>query len=193
MDGDEILAILGLFALQRGRLPNQTLVVTIQSNLGLDELIATNGGRVIRTSVGDRYVIERMLAEGAKLGGESSGHIISFDLSPTGDGLVAALKVIEVMVASGQPLSQLRRCLTKFPQMTGAVVAREKKPVESLAQLRDAIAIVERGLGSRGRVLVRWSGTEPKLRLLVEGPDAAIVRSSLATLETAARSDLGGA
>jgi len=146
---------------------------------------------VVRTPVGDRYVIERMRAEHSNLGGKSSGHIICSDTSPTGDGLVAALKIVEVMIATGRPLSDLRRVLRKFPQATAALTVREKKPLENLPTLREAITTLERSLGERGRLLVRYSGTEPKLRFLVEGPDLATVRAGLAELEAAARKDLG--
>lgn len=190
LDGDEILTILALHALGRGVLARKTLVVTVQSNLGVDAAIGAAGGRVLRTAVGDRYVIERMLAEGATLGGESSGHIICSDNSPTGDGLVAALKLIEVMVATGEPLSQLRQRLRKYPQLTAAIKVREKKPIEELPTLSAAIAALEQELGTDGRVLVRWSGTEPKLRLLVEGATGAAVKFAMDRLQTAARADL---
>lgn len=190
LDGDEILTILASHALARGALPNRTLVVTVQSNLGVDAAINAAGGRVVRSAVGDRYVIERMVAEGATLGGESSGHIICSDIAPTGDGLVAALKVIEVMLATGQPLSALRGVLRKFPLQTCALVVREKLPLEALPGLRAEIQTLEGELGSRGRVLVRYSGTEPKLRLLVEGPTSAVVAAGMARLEAAARREL---
>jgi phosphoglucosamine mutase len=190
LDGDEILAILALHALERGTLSQNELVVTVQSNLGVDAALRARGGRVARTNVGDRYVIERMLADGATLGGESSGHIICSDISPTGDGLVAALKVLEVMVATGKPLSELRRVLKKFPQVSTALKVREKKPLEQLPQLTAAIAALEQELGADGRVLVRWSGTEPKLRLLVEGPSDAVVKAGIDRLVTAAKREL---
>lgn len=191
LDGDEILALLATHALACGRLVKNTLVVTVQSNLAVDAALAAAGGRVVRTAVGDRYVIERMLAEGATLGGESSGHVICAEVSPTGDGLVAALKVIEVMLATRKPLSELRRGLKKFPQLSATLTVREKRPLESLVGLPAAIKAVESELGARGRVLVRYSGTEPKLRLLVEGEDGARVRVALDRLLAAARAELG--
>lgn len=190
LDGDEILTVLALHALRSRRLAHGQLVITVQSNLGVDAAVAAAGGNVARTPVGDRYVIERMLADGATLGGESSGHVICADVSPTGDGLVAALKVLEVMLATGQPLSVLRRQLKKFPQVTAALTVREKTPLEKLPTLPATIAALERELGAHGRVLVRYSGTEPKLRLLVEGPTDAVVNAALARLEAATRADL---
>jgi phosphoglucosamine mutase len=190
LDGDEILTILALHALAQGRLANNLLVVTVQSNLGVEAAVTAAGGRIVRTPVGDRYVIERMRAEGALLGGESSGHIICADVSPTGDGLVAALRVIEVMLATGRPLSALRRGLVKFPQLSLALKVREKKSLETLVALPAAIRALEAELGAQGRVLVRYSGTEPKLRLLVEGPTDEVVQAGLERLRVATCADL---
>jgi phosphoglucosamine mutase len=190
LDGDEILTMLALDALRGGRLAANELVITVQSNLGVDAAITAAGGRVARTAVGDRYVLERMRADGAMLGGESSGHIICADISPTGDGLVAALRVLAFMRDSGQPLSELRRALVKFPQKTSALKVAAKRDLAQCAALQAEIAAVERELGNRGRVLVRFSGTEPKLRFLAEGPTDAVVADAIARLETAARRDL---
>jgi phosphoglucosamine mutase len=191
LDGDEMLTILATHALAAGRLAAGTLVVTVHSNLGVDAAVAQAGGRVVRTAVGDRYVVEGMAAAGATLGGESSGHLIFSELSPTGDGLVAALKVIEVMLETGQPLSVLRRVLRKFPQASASLAVRVKRPLAELARLTATIRDLEAELGAQGRVLVRYSGTEPKLRLLVEGPEEAPVTAGLARLEAAARAELG--
>ena len=186
LDGDDILAILALHALEQGRLSQRVLVVTEQSNRGVDAAVRSAGGRVLRTPVGDRQVLARMLAEGATLGGESSGHIICAEVAPTGDGLVAALKVISVMQESGRPLSQLRAALIKFPQMTATLSVQEKRPLEQLAMLQDEIKAIEHELGSSGRVRVRYSGTEPKLRLLVEAQSEELVANSLERLRRAA-------
>jgi phosphoglucosamine mutase len=186
----QVLAVLATHALARGSLAGKTLVVTVQSNLGLDAAVRAAGGRVLRTAVGDRYVAERMRSEGAMLGGESSGHIVCFDFGPTGDGLAAALKVAGVMLETGRPLSELRTVMRKFPQLSAALTVREKIPLESLPKLSAEILKLEGELGEKGRVLVRYSGTEPKLRLLIEGPEAESVRSGMARLEAAARSDL---
>ena len=191
LDGDEVLAILATHALARRTLAHNTLVVTVQSNLGVDIAVRAAGGRVFRTDVGDRYVAERMRLEGASLGGESSGHILNFEFSPTGDGLAAALKVAGVMAETGRPLSELRRVLKKCPQLSATLGVHEKRPIESLSGLSAAVKRLEAELGSGGRILVRYSGTEPKLRFLVEGPSDAVVRSGIDELLAAARTDLG--
>ncbi|MET0263293.1 MAG: phosphoglucosamine mutase [Rariglobus sp.] len=190
LDGDEVLTLLALHALKQGKLAASTLVVTVQSNLGVDAAVNAAGGRVARSAVGDRYVIELMLQHGATLGGESSGHIICADTSPTGDGLVAALKVIEVMLATGRPLSELRRALRKFPQATRNLKVREKRELAACPTLSKAILDLENELAAQGRVLVRFSGTEAKLRLLVEGPTDAIVADGIERLAKAAGVDL---
>jgi phosphoglucosamine mutase len=190
LDGDEVLAILADDALRQGTLAQRTLVVTVQSNLGLDGCVAAAGGRVVRTPVGDRYVAEAMRGIGASLGGESSGHIICRDLSPTGDGLAAALRVASVMARTGKPLSELRGVMRRAPQLASALRVREKRPIEDLPTLRGEMAALQRELGSAGRILVRYSGTEPKLRLLVEGPSEACVRDGMDRLTAAACADL---
>jgi len=200
LDGDEILTVLALDALRGGTLAQRTLVITVQSNLGVDVAIGAAGGRVLRTSVGDRYVSERMRAEGATLGGESSGHIICADVSPTGDGLVTALRVIDVMRRTGEPLSVLRTALKKFPQKTSALAVCERRELANCLQLQATIRNWEDRFASGGksaddcgvavgRVMVRYSGTELKLRFLVEAADEATATKALHELETAAHED----
>lgn len=190
LDGDEVLAVLALHALRRDRLAGHILVATVMSNLGLDAAVTAAGGRVLRSAVGDRHVLQLMRAHGASLGGESSGHIICADVSPTGDGLVAALRVLAVMHETGRALSELRRDLVLFPQRSVALRVAEKRPLETLPTLRAAMTDLERQLGARGRLLVRFSGTESKLRILVEGPEVAEVSRGLEVLAAAARRDL---
>jgi phosphoglucosamine mutase len=190
LDGDEILTILACDGLRSKTLQNNTLVVTEQSNLGVDAVIKSAGGTVLRTSIGDRYVAERMRAVGASLGGESSGHIICDEIGPTGDGLGAALKILQVMRSSGKPLSELRRRLQKFPQQVGAIAVAQKRPLADCPHLASAIVELEAELGDKGRLLVRYSGTEPKLRLLVEGSTPEVVAATYERLERAAQRDL---
>lgn len=190
LDGDEVMAILATHALKLGKLRQNTLVATVQSNLGLDAAVRAAGGHVVRTQVGDRYVLEGLLATGATLGGESSGHIVALESATTGDGLCAALKVLEVMTTTSVPLSELRRVMRKFPQAQRALRVAQKLEIETLGCLPTAIRSVEKALGSEGRVLVRYSGTEAKLRLLVEGPDDEAVSTAMIQLVSAARSDL---
>ncbi|MEY4488067.1 MAG: hypothetical protein RIQ79_575 [Verrucomicrobiota bacterium] len=190
LDGDELLVLLALDALGRNQLAERTLVVTVQSNLGVDAALQRAGGRVERTDVGDRYVLARMRECGARLGGESSGHIINLDMSPTGDGLAAALGVLAVMKKSGRPLSELRSALAKFPQGQRNLKVKAKRPLQDCAALVAVQAVITREFGQRGRAMVRFSGTEPKLRLLAEGESEAVVRRALDRLEAAARADL---
>jgi len=190
LDGDEVLTLLAVHAINENRLPKKTLVITVQSNLGVDAAINAIGGEVLRTSVGDRYVIEKMKEVGAELGGESSGHIICRDTSTTGDGLMAALKVIEVMQSTGRPLSELRKILVKFPQASVALTVKAKLDFTDCPQLTMTMAALEQELGKTGRLLVRYSGTESKLRLLVEGPTAEVVEAGMERLKIAASADL---
>jgi phosphoglucosamine mutase len=169
VDGDEVLAIAAVDLLSAGRLTQNTVVATVMSNFGLDETLAAQGGKVIRTKVGDRYVIEEMTKQNLNLGGEQSGHVIFRDFTTTGDGIISALQILRIMHKSGQPLSKLKTCLQKYPQAQRNLVVKSKPPIE---QLRDVMKLrdeVERELAGQGRVLLRYSGTEAKIRLLIEG------------------------
>ncbi len=176
VDGDDIMAVAALEMLGQGTLAGKTLVTTVMSNAGLETAITTAGGRVVRTDVGDKNVIDEMLRGDFNFGGEQSGHIIFRDHSTTGDGLVAALQIMRIMQSTRQPLSQLVRCWTRFPQVVTNVVVREKKPFAELADVSKLVAdaeVVVKAVG--GRLLLRYSGTEPKARLLMEGPDRAML------------------
>lgn len=173
LDGDEILAIAAIHALRRGELPTRTLVATVMSNLGLDEAVAAAGGRVVRTPVGDRHVLQAMREGGHLLGGEPSGHLLFLRHSPAGDGLLAALQILRVVRETGRPLRDLRQVMRKYPQRLEAMRVREKIPLASLPAVQEVIQCVEREMAGRGRVLLRYSGTEPKARLLLEHAEAA--------------------
>ncbi len=174
IDGDDIMAISALEMLRQGTLAERTLVATVMSNAGLDAAVQAAGGRVVRTAVGDKNVIDEMLRTGCNLGGEQSGHMIFRDFSTTGDGLVAALQVLKTMKLQQAPLSKVIKCWTRFPQLVTNVVVREKKPFEQLDKVMQLVGDAEKELqGMGGRILLRYSGTEPKARLLLEGRDAA--------------------
>jgi phosphoglucosamine mutase len=190
LDGDELLAMAGLDLLRRDELAGRTVVATVMSNLGLDEALEQAGGHVIRTAVGDRYVLEAMREGGFVLGGEQSGHMIFLHHGTTGDGLVAALQILRLMAASGKPLSELRRVLRKYPQAQRAVTVKTKPPLESVPAITAAITAAEQALAPRGRVLVRYSGTEPKLRILLEGRDAAVLEDHADRLAAIVRENL---
>jgi phosphoglucosamine mutase len=177
VDGDAIMALVGRDLIRRGTLAKRTIVATVMSNLGLERALADVRGRVVRTAVGDRYVVEEMRRAGYNFGGEQSGHLIFLDHVTTGDGVAAALNVLAVMQREGRPLSALARCFAPVPQVLVNVMVRQKRPLAELPDVAKAIAAVERSLGADGRVLVRFSGTENKVRVLVEGPDAKRIRS----------------
>ena len=191
LDGDELIAMAGLDLLKRGELPGKTVVATVMSNLGLDEAIENAGGKVVRTAVGDRYVLEAMRAGGFVLGGEQSGHMIFLRHGTTGDGLVSALQILRLVTESGKPLSELRKVLHKYPQAQRAVAVKSKPPLESIPEIHAAITAAEQALAPRGRVLVRYSGTEPKLRILLEGRDATALEKHADTIASAVKSALG--
>jgi phosphoglucosamine mutase len=190
VDGDTLLGLFAIYALRAGALKSDTLVATIQSNLGLDHAVREAGGKVERSDVGDRNVARVMREIGANVGGESSGHIIFSDFATTGDGLLAAVKLIDLMCQSKKPLSELRKEIRLFPQATANLRVVEKKPLASLEALNRTIAAIEKDFGEDGRVLVRYSGTEPKIRLLVEGKDEKRVIDALKDLEKAVCFDL---
>jgi len=178
IDGDDIMAIAALEMLVEKTLAGKTLVSTVMSNAGLEAAIKNAGGTVLRTAVGDKNVIDEMLRGGFNFGGEQSGHLIFRDYASTGDGLVAALQILRIMKAKGASLSKLAKCWTRFPQLVTNVKVREKKPFEQLDGVNQLVAQAEKELSAQGgRLLLRYSGTEPKARLLVEGRNAKSLQS----------------
>ncbi|GAB4251087.1 phosphoglucosamine mutase [Deferrisoma sp.] len=191
VDGDHIMAICARDLQARGRLKGGAVVATVMSNLGLERSLAEVGLGLVRTQVGDRYVVERMRVDGYNFGGEQSGHLIFLDHATTGDGVLAALQLLAVAVGSGKPLSELARVMEAVPQVLQNVRVREKRPVENLPGVQRAIRAVEAELGKDGRVLVRYSGTEPKLRVMVEGDDEDRIRAMAAEICEAVRREIG--
>jgi phosphoglucosamine mutase len=176
VDGDAVMALCATRMIAENRLNARTLVATVMSNLGLERALKAAGGRVVRTAVGDRYVVEEMRKNGYNLGGEQSGHLVFLDHATTGDGIVAALRVLAVMVREGKPLSELAQCMTRTPQVLVNVKVERKRPLEELPDVQGLIRKVELDLGEDGRVLVRYSGTEAKARVMIEGPDQARIQ-----------------
>ena len=177
IDGDDIMAIAALGMLAEKTLARDTLVATVMSNAGLEASIQKAGGRLLRTPVGDKHVIDEMLKHGLNFGGEQSGHLIFRDFGTTGDGLVAALQILRIMKARDVSLSKLAKCWTRFPQLVTNVKVREKKPFDELDGVMKLVAQAEKELQAQGgRLLLRYSGTEPKARLLVEGRVATALK-----------------
>jgi phosphoglucosamine mutase len=180
VDGDQVMAILGTRMLEQQQLPARTVVATVMSNLGLERALAAKGGKLWRTAVGDRYVVEAMRQGGFTLGGEQSGHIVFLDHATTGDGMVAALRVLAVMVTERRPLSELSRVMTRYPQVLLNFAVAHKRPFEEMPAVQRLIAKVERDLGAEGRIVVRYSGTESKARVMIEGTDEAGIAAQAA-------------
>lgn len=171
VDGDEILAICGTHYMSTGKLAGNTLVSTVMSNMGLDIALSNAGAKLIRTDVGDRYVVEAMKKGGFNLGGEQSGHLIFRDSSTTGDGILAALHLLEIIIEKGKTIHELKKVMTRLPQVLKSFEVEEKVPLENLEGLKAGISKIEKKLGDKGRVLFRYSGTEKKARVMVEGTD----------------------
>jgi phosphoglucosamine mutase len=192
VDGDVIMALCARRLLKQGRLPHKTTVATVMSNLGLERALAADGGRLERTNVGDRYVVEAMRKGGYTFGGEQSGHLIFLDHATTGDGIVAALQVLALMQEEGKPLSLLAKAaMTRVPQVLENATFARRKPLEEMTTMRALEAKLAKELTGKGRILIRWSGTEPKLRVMVEGEDLGSIQAYAMELLDAARTDIG--
>jgi len=176
VDGDALMALCATRMIREGTLAKSTLVATVMSNIGLERAIRGAGGVVVRTQVGDRYVVEEMRKHGYNLGGEQSGHLVFLDHATTGDGIVAALRVLAIMAREGRPLSELANVMTRMPQVLVNTAVDKKVPLDQLPDVQRMIADVERELAEDGRVLVRYSGTEAKARVMIEGLDEVRIR-----------------
>ncbi|PWU17059.1 MAG: phosphoglucosamine mutase [Candidatus Rokuibacteriota bacterium] len=190
-DGDYALAILGRRLAAQGRLHGGVVVTTVMANLGLDQALRSAGVKVVKTQVGDRYVLEEMLKLGANLGGEQSGHLLFLDHSSTGDGIVSALSLLETMRESGVSLSELARCMTKFPQILINVPVKEKRAFDAIPGLRTRVAGLEAEMDGAGRILLRYSGTESLARVMVEGEEQGRIEQIAAELAGLIREAIG--
>jgi phosphoglucosamine mutase len=191
VDGDVIMALCAHNLHKRGELRGGGVVATVMSNLGLERALGRRGLRLVRTAVGDRYVVEAMRAGGFSFGGEQSGHLIFMDHASTGDGLIAALQLLAVMLRENKPLSELAAsAMNRVPQVLKNVTLAERRAIEDMANLFAAMNDVERKLGDEGRILVRWSGTEPKLRVMIEGPSQTEIEALANSLCEAAKKDI---
>ena len=191
VDGDVVMAICALDMIRRGALKHNTLVATVMSNLGLERAIQDAGGKLVRANVGDRYVVEKMLEGGYNLGGEQSGHIIFLDYNTTGDGLITALQILSTMKQTGKPLSALAACMKTYPQVLVNVKVKEKRDLADIPEIKNRIKDLEKKLDGSGRILVRYSGTEPKLRIMIEGEDETEIRALAEDLAGLIRNKLG--
>jgi phosphoglucosamine mutase len=175
LDGDQVMAICAKHYIERNTLKDNTVVATVMSNLGFEVALRKMGGRLIRTPVGDRYVVEQMRQNGYNLGGEQSGHMIFLDHGTTGDGILSALQVLAVMLDDGRPLSELKKIMDHYPQKLVNVPVGAKKPMEQVPEIVKLRQTLEQRLGDVGRMVIRPSGTEPVIRVMVEGADREVI------------------
>ena len=191
VDGDAVMAICALQMMREGRLRQNTLVATVMSNLGLEVALKQAGGCLVRAAVGDRYVMERMIAGGYNLGGEQSGHVIFLDHNTTGDGLISALQILAIMKQTGKPLSELASCMKNYPQTLVNVKVKERRDLASIPEIAKRMAEIEKKLAGTGRLLVRYSGTEPKVRVMIEGEDELEIKALAEDLAEIIKKKLG--
>ena len=191
IDGDRILCLCAKTLKEQGKLKGNTLVATVMSNLGMRDALAADGIMLETTGVGDRLVLERMREKGYNLGGENSGHIIYSDYATTGDGIMSALMLLSTMREKGQPLSQLVDCMEVYPQVLLGLNVTQKPPTEEVPEIDAAIKKAEAAFADKGRVFVRYSGTEPKIRVLTECPDAELAKSQAELIAAAIENTIG--
>jgi phosphoglucosamine mutase len=191
VDGDAILLIAARRLQRDGHLPGNLIVSTVMSNLGLEKALAAHGIAMLRTAVGDKYVLEEMIRRDAPLGGEQSGHVIFSEYATTGDGMLTALKVLETARRENATLDELAAEMVVYPQILVNVRVKERRPLERMPRVTDEIAACEAELNGSGRVLVRFSGTEPLLRVMVEGPEQGLIEALAGRMADAIRAELG--
>ncbi len=191
VDGDAVMAICALQMMKEGRLKQSTLVATVMSNLGLELAMQKAGGKLVRAAVGDRSVMEKMIEGGYNLGGEQSGHIIFLDNNTTGDGLISTLQVLAIMKQTGKPLSELAACMKTYPQTLVNVKVKERRDLASIPEIAKRMAEIEKKLDGTGRLLVRYSGTEPKVRVMLEGENDKEIRALAEDLAGIIKEKLG--
>jgi phosphoglucosamine mutase len=191
VDGDQVMAICGRVWMEQGRLPTGTIVATVMSNYGLERSLQEAGVEVVRTQVGDRHVVERMREEGHEIGGEQSGHMVFLSHTTTGDGLITALQVLSVMLGKELPLSELAGWMKPLPQVLENVIVGDRRPLEELSEVQEAIETAETALSGHGRVLVRYSGTQLLARVMVEGQDQEHIQGLADGIAAAIRRSLG--
>jgi len=191
IDGDHVMAVCATDMISRGCLRQDTLVATIMSNLGLEIAVKRAGGTLLRTQVGDRYVVEEMRAGDFSLGGEQSGHIVFLDHNTTGDGIITALQLLAIIQRSGRPLSELASIMVRVPQILLNVRVKEKLPLEDIPEITEAVRSVEDSLGAEGRVVLRYSGTEPVARVMIEGVEEGLIRTHARNIADRIESLLG--
>ncbi|MBN1253755.1 MAG: phosphoglucosamine mutase [Deltaproteobacteria bacterium] len=191
VDGDHLMAVCALDMIQQGTLNKKTLVATVMSNMGLEMVLKDAGGTMVRAPVGDRYVVEEMLKGGYNLGGEQSGHLVFLDHNTTGDGMITALQVLAIMQNKGVPLADLAQVMVALPQIQRTVRVKHKKDFSQIPKIQRVIQECEKELGERGRVLVRYSGTEPVLRIMIEGEHEEKIATMADTMSEAVQDALG--
>ncbi len=191
VDGDQIMTMCAIDMIEEGRLAQNTLVATVMSNLGLERAIKDAGGRLVKTAVGDRYVVEEMLRGNYNVGGEQSGHIVFLDYNTTGDGMITALQVLALMQKTGKSLKELASRMTRFPQSLVNVSVKRKEPLENIPNIQERVRSAEEKLGDAGRILVRYSGTESLARVMVEGVDEAEITEIAESIARAIGEELG--
>jgi phosphoglucosamine mutase len=191
VDGDHLLAMHALDMADRDALPGNTVVGTLMTNHGLHKLLSDNNLKLIRTKVGDRFVLQEMLSGGYRIGGETSGHLLFLDHAPAGDGMLSALLTVALMRRTGKPLSELASVLRKFPQVLINVPVTDKPELAEVTDIVKTCREVEEALGDSGRVVLRYSGTEPLCRVMVEGPEEKTVQDLADRLTEAVRSSIG--